>query len=78
MEKWIKQIKNYGPLDVFKLLVWNKNDLELNREVSYEEGLNFANAYNMPFLEVSAKTGNNIMECFIFVALELKARTPNL
>ena len=72
LENWMGKIKSYVPVYVFRLLVGNKNDLESKREVSYEEGLMFANAYGMPYIEVSAKAGTNINECFLFTTLVLK------
>ena len=45
-------------------LIGNKIDLENKREVSYEEGKNFAEENNLLFFETSAKEGNNIQEIF--------------
>ncbi len=45
-------------------LIGNKTDLEEKREVSYEEGKNFAEENNLLFFETSAKDGNNIQEIF--------------
>eukprot|EP01130_Rhizamoeba_saxonica_P007435 TRINITY_DN3009_c0_g1_i1.p1 TRINITY_DN3009_c0_g1~~TRINITY_DN3009_c0_g1_i1.p1 ORF type:complete len:333 (+),score=73.47 TRINITY_DN3009_c0_g1_i1:57-1055(+) len=50
--------------DVPIILVGNKVDLEHDRQVSVEEGIEFANTHGMPFLEVSAKTRINIEEIF--------------
>ncbi len=38
------------------------NYLYIRREVSYEEGNEFAKKYNLFFMEVSAKNGYNIEE----------------
>lgn len=46
------------------ILVGNKNDLEVQRQVSYEEGLTFASKNNLSFIESSAKTRNNINQIF--------------
>ena len=46
------------------VLIGNKNDLNNQREVTYEEGETFAKNHKMMFLEVSAKTGNNVNEIF--------------
>ena len=46
-------------------LVGNKIDLEDKREVSYEEGKNFAEENDLLFFETSAKDGNNIREIFL-------------
>jgi len=47
------------------LLVGNKDDLKLEREVSTEEGQEFADKHNLLFMETSAKTGHNIENCFV-------------
>ncbi|XP_071962118.1 circularly permutated Ras protein 1-like [Antedon mediterranea] len=46
------------------VLCGNKKDLDQNREVSYEQGMAAAAQFNLPFLETSAKTGENIQEVF--------------
>lgn len=44
------------------LLVGNKIDLD--REVSREEGLDFAMKHGFLFMECSAKTGENVQDMF--------------
>ena len=46
------------------LVVGNKCDLEMERQVSYEEGQTLANSFNCPFLETSAKLRINVEEAF--------------
>ena len=46
------------------MLIGNKSDLNLEREVSKEEGQAFADLHNLIFFETSAKTGHNIDELF--------------
>ena len=59
---------------IFIILVGNKNDLENERQVSYEEGLEFAKNNNIVFFETSAKTGKNISELFQTSAIEINKK----
>lgn len=43
-----------------RILIGNKFDLAVDREVQEPEGIALAHKYDMPFMEVSAKTGHNI------------------
>ena len=47
------------------ILVGNKKDLESEREVSYEEGAEFAKKNKLIFFETSAKTAENVEATFI-------------
>jgi GTPase SAR1 family protein len=58
-------------------LIGNKIDLEEQREVSYEEGKNFAEENNLLFFETSAKDGNNIQEIFLESATLLVDKIEN-
>ena len=49
------------------VLVGNKIDLKDEREVSYEEGDNFAKKFNLKFFECSAKEGINVNEAFQYL-----------
>ena len=42
------------------LLVGNKSDIKMEREVSTAEGQEFANKHNLIFFETSAKSGSNV------------------
>ena len=63
--------------DILICLIGNKIDLEEKREVSYEEGKNFAEENNLLFFETSAKDGNNIQEIFLESATLLVDRIEN-
>ena len=66
LEFWIEDLKeNSDNIDnLFIYLIGNKNDMEDKREVSYQEACDFAKENNLPYIEVSAKTGNNIKKLF--------------
>ena len=53
------------------ILVGNKSDLEDKREVSFQEGSDYAESKSMKFFETSAKNGNNISVVFIKLCSDL-------
>jgi len=61
---WLDDIHNQCPQNILLVLVGNKIDLESERQISYEEGDDFAQKNNMYFFETSAKTGKNIENLF--------------
>lgn len=52
-------------------LVGNKSDLEHKRQVSTEEGQEFARRYNLLFFETSARDGNGVNDLFTDIAKEI-------
>ena len=65
IEFWLKELKENNRIDeLFICLVGNKNDMEDKREISIEEGKKYAKDNNIPFLEVSAKSGKGIIDLF--------------
>lgn len=54
-----------------KILIGNKNDFHNDREVTFNEGKEFANSINCPFLETSAKTNDNIEKAFLTLLIEI-------
>lgn len=58
-------------------MVGNKCDLEGLRKVSYEEGLELAKHYEIPFLETSAKNSVNVESSFITMSKEIKRNIQN-
>ncbi|EJW73825.1 hypothetical protein WUBG_15263 [Wuchereria bancrofti] len=46
-------------------------DLQRGRKVKYEEGRQLAEAYNIAFIETSAKSGQNVKETFQDIARKL-------
>lgn len=61
--KWIKEVRELSGHQTNLILLGNKCDSD-DRQVSTEEGKNKAFQENIPFYEVSAKTGKNIKTAF--------------
>jgi len=61
---WVEECKNNGPSTISLVLVGNKIDLEDKRQITYEEGEDYANQNNMQFFETSALNGSNIDKMF--------------
>lgn len=54
------------------MVVGNKSDLEMERQVSYEEGLSLADSFNCPFIETSAKQRINVEEAFYGLVRQIR------
>jgi Ras-related protein Rab-1A len=70
VQDWLHEVDRYASPGTVKLLVGNKCDRE-DRVISTETGEAFANNLNMPFLETSAKTAENVEAAFLAMASEL-------
>ena len=71
---WINEIEKYSQAGVCKILVGNKCDIEDRRQVTFEEGQEFANQFSMPFLETSAKATHNVEMAFDTMTKEIKEK----
>ena len=63
--------------NVPKILIGTKNDENEKREVSFEEGINFAKQLNCPFFECSSKSGENINKSFQKLLVEIIKKEVN-
>jgi len=59
------------------ILVGNKCDLEVERQVSTGEGRDLAKSFGCPFFEASAKTGVNSKECYYELVREIRKERAN-
>jgi len=69
IKSWLDFIRNIKFENSIIVLCGNKIDVD--KQVSYEEGENFAKKENLMFFEVSAKTLNNLNNMFYSVVAEL-------
>ncbi|KAK1392684.1 RAB GTPase-like [Heracleum sosnowskyi] len=69
---WAKEVDLFSTnQNCVKMLVGNKVDIESERAVSREEGISLANEHGCLFLECSAKTRENVEQCFKELALKI-------
>lgn len=71
LREWLDMVASNLPEQAVKLLVGNKRDKSDSREVSFEDGSEFANKMNAKFIEVSAKSGEGIEDFIFLLAMEL-------
>lgn len=72
---WLKELEIYADLnDLVLMIVGNKIDLENERQVSYEEGLAFAQEQSALFMESSARTRVGIKAIFEELVLKILNR----
>ncbi|KAK9815512.1 hypothetical protein WJX72_004893 [[Myrmecia] bisecta] len=68
---WVSELQKNASGDIVIILVGNKTDLVELREVTPEDGQEYASRNDMLFIETSAKTAANVSEIFETVAKKL-------
>uniref|UniRef100_A0AAF5Q4B8 small monomeric GTPase n=1 Tax=Wuchereria bancrofti TaxID=6293 RepID=A0AAF5Q4B8_WUCBA len=77
LSHWMNEVDTYSTkTDAVKMLIGNKIDIS-NREVTREEGLQFAKKHRMLFIEASAKTREGV-QCAFEELIEKVLQTPGL
>ncbi|XP_015876664.2 ras-related protein RABC2a [Ziziphus jujuba] len=72
LEIWAKEVDLYSTnKECIRILVGNKVDKDKEREVTREEGMAFAQEHRCLFLECSAKTRENVQQCFRDLVLKI-------
>lgn len=64
LAKWVSDVDEFVPDKVQRIMVGNKSDEELRRQVTREQGRKLAENYGMEFFESSASDSSNIIESF--------------
>jgi small GTP-binding protein len=73
---WIEELQRQGSADIVIGLAGNKCDLE-KREVKTAEASKYAADNGCLFVEMSAKTGHNVLEIFTQIAQRLPKTAPS-
>ena len=68
IQNWVEDIHQNNKSNIGKILLGNKSDLEESRQVSKEEAEQLAKDLGCPYIEASAKTGENINETISEIA----------
>ena len=77
LSHWLIEIEKNASKNVKILLMGNNCDLEDKRQVSYQEGKDFAAKNNLIFFEASARDNINIKEAFELLIEEIINSTIN-
>ncbi|XP_063093119.1 ras-related protein Rab-17 isoform X1 [Cavia porcellus] len=74
-QQWLEDLeKELQPGEIVVALVGNKTDLEEKRQVTLQEGKEFAESRGLLFMETSARLNHQVSEIFSAVAQELLQR----
>ncbi|XP_077640958.1 ras-related protein Rab-17 [Lonchura striata] len=72
---WLEELeKKFLPDEIVIALVGNKTDLAAEREVTTEEGKDFARTKGLLFMETSAKSNHQVNDVFMAIVQELLRR----
>jgi Ras-related protein Rab-8A len=73
IRNWVQQIQVHADVNVNKVLIGNKCDME-DRSVDTEEGAALAQEYEIKFFETSAKQDLYVEDAFLAIATDVKNR----
>eukprot|EP00002_Diphylleia_rotans_P029395 TRINITY_DN598_c0_g1_i1.p1 TRINITY_DN598_c0_g1~~TRINITY_DN598_c0_g1_i1.p1 ORF type:complete len:183 (-),score=43.55 TRINITY_DN598_c0_g1_i1:464-1012(-) len=71
VHSWFTEISRYASPNVVNLLVGNKTDLISERVVRPEEAKALGTSLNVPYMEASAKSGENVVDTFKALVVEM-------
>ncbi|CDH60325.1 ras-related protein rab-2a [Lichtheimia corymbifera JMRC:FSU:9682] len=68
LKTWLQDVREHANPNTVVTVVGNKSDLESKRQVSREEGEQFAREHDLFFMEASAKSAENVEDAFVKTA----------
>ena len=75
VKSWYEKAKMLGGENLVAVLVGNKCDLlPEQRQVSQQEGQDLARSLGIPFIETSAKSGQNVDDSFVCMTRDIKRK----
>eukprot|EP01127_Copromyxa_protea_P011847 TRINITY_DN301_c0_g1_i1.p1 TRINITY_DN301_c0_g1~~TRINITY_DN301_c0_g1_i1.p1 ORF type:complete len:214 (+),score=51.98 TRINITY_DN301_c0_g1_i1:36-677(+) len=74
---WLEDARQHANDNITIILVGNKSDLEKSRQVTTQEGEDFARENGLLFLETSAKTAANVEEAFYQTTKRIYEKTQS-
>lgn len=75
VERWLKELREFGESNMEIMLVGNKTDLRHLRAVPTEEAKDFAERHSLSFIETSALDSTNVEEAFTTLLTEIYHKT---
>lgn len=70
VKMWLTECRKHANENVPIILIGNKSDMNHKRKISYEQGLECANKYDLKFMETSAQSNSNVNLSFTILAGE--------
>ena len=71
LNSWLIHIEKNASKNIYKILVENKSDIEIERKVIVKQGKDFAAQKGLKFIETSAKNSTNASEAFITMTRDI-------
>ena len=78
LSHWAKLVQTNTEGKVLKVVIGNKADLKESRCVSKEMGKQFAEKVGAMFMEMSARTGANVLRRFLTIVQEVMTRKERM